>query len=189
MCSQSCSVRRHRGCPETYLSLSTKPRRHKIFSSFRLFFRQTLPSPAQPNSGYAKNTFVSWSWSLRCQKHFSDRKFKITEYGGLASPSSPSNDTQPVKNRLFSAYNPFLQDFSLLETLFLHPSALEPSVTIPKVLKSVEDLSISRINEQKAASFKAIIKDSMQQNPKILRNIFKAIQLEAIFDFTKFFYF
>ena len=71
----------------------------------------------------------------------------------------------------------------------LHPSALEPSVTIPKAPKTVEDLNISQINEQKTASIKAIIKDSMQQNPKILRNIFKATQPEAIFDFTKFFYF
>ena len=53
----------------------------------------------------------------------------------------------------------------------------------------MEDLSISQINEQKTASIKAIIKDSMQQNPKILRKIFKAIQPEAIFDFTKLFYF
>ena len=108
--------------------------------------------------------------------------------GGLASPSNPVSYTQPVKNRPFSAYTPILQDFLPLETLILHPSALELSVIITKLLKTVEDVSISQSKEQKAR-IKAINKDSMQQNPKILRNIFKAIQLKAIFEFTKFFYF
>ena len=101
---------------------------------------------------------------------------------------STHGDTQLVKNRLSSAYNPFLKDFSSLATLTLHPSALEPTLTIPKVLKTVEDLKISQNKEQKAAQIKAVIKDSMQQHPKSQKKIIKAIEPEAIFNFTKLVY-
>ena len=78
-----------------------------------------------------------------------------------------------------------MKDFSRLATLTPHPSALEPTLTIPKVLKTVEDLKISQNKEQKAAKIRAIIKDSMQQHPKSQKKIIKAIEPEAIFNFTK----
>ena len=117
----------------------------------------------------------------------SEKNFEI-KYGGLASLPESQNNTLPVKNRPFSVNNLYFQDFTPLQAILPHSSALEPCLSIPKVLKSMKDLNISQTNEQKAATINAIIKDSTQENPKIQRKIIKPIQPEAIFNFTKFFY-
>ena len=93
-----------------------------------------------------------------------------------------------ASHRPFTAHNPFFQDFTPLQTVILHSSALEPCLTIPKVPKSMKDLIISQKNEQKAETITAILKDSMQQKPKSQKKIIKASEPQAIFNFTKFFY-
>ena len=68
---------------------------------------------------------------------------------------------------------------------------IQPLVVIPKLQRTVEDLNISQTKEQQAASIAAVIKDSMQdqEKPSKKRMIIKSTEPEAIFDFTKFFYF
>ena len=95
---------------------------------------------------------------------------KSPNMGGLASLPTLSTNTFPVKNRPCSAHNPFFQDFTPLQTVISHSSALEPCLTIPKVPKSVKDLIISQTNELKVilcfAFFPQCHEDSIHKDKK-----------------------
>ena len=96
---------------------------------------------------------------------------KLSNMGGLASPPKLPTDTFPAKNRPCLAHNPFFQDFTPLQTVISHSSALKPCLTNPKVSKSLKDLIISQKNELKTAQITAILKDSMQLKPKSQKKI------------------
>ena len=84
------------------------------------------------------------------------------------------------------------QDFTALNTILPHPSALEMSQTTPKASKSLDDLPSSQFYEQQPIFHAAKIKDSIHEipnRPKKQRNIIKATEPDAISDLTKFFYF
>ena len=125
-------------------------------------------------------------------KNTSPKKIsKSSNIGGLASLPESQNNTLPVKNRPSSVNNLYLQDFTPLQAILPHSSALEPCLTIPLAPKSIDDLAISQFYEQQPIFHAAKIKDSMNENPnrpKKQRNIIKATEPEAISDFTKFFY-
>ena len=119
-------------------------------------------------------------------------------------PSSPGFTSKAKNSPVNSSFEsnfaavPSLPAYGSLYDVSTEPQAQAPSIdgiqplaVIPKLQRTVEDLNISQTKEQQAASITAVIKDSMQdqEKPRKKRMIIKSTEPEAIFDFTKFFYF
>ena len=81
--------------------------------------------------------------------------------------------------------NPFSQNFSASDLLIPYPSALEPTRTTPKVLKSLEDLTISQVKEQQAKDISATIKVTALED-KLNKKGINIAPVATVFDFTKF---
>ena len=91
-------------------------------------------------------------------------ELKKRQLGGL---------TIPTKNLL-----------SALNSPSLHPSELEPPQTTHKVLKSLEDLTISQVKEQQAKDISATIVTALED--KLNNKGINIAPVATVFDFTKF---
>ena len=105
-------------------------------------------------------------------------------------PSSPGFTSKAKNSPVNSSFESNFAAVPAYESLYDVVST-ESIDAVRKLQRTVEDLNISQTKEQQAASIAAVIKDSMQdqEKPRKKRMIIKSTEPEAIFDFTKFFYF